>query len=148
MRDDPNNGCEGDYVHMDRFSFFCLRTEIFLYPVWPVFHMYPGESCHRKSIFSKTSSRVEIFENAVLLHSYRWMKTPEGFENDYVTVLNTSKCERSQRWYSFQPLSRFSLFRSLILATAISRKGCWKQCKRQSRKVLWPVLSLLFFNEI
>ena len=27
-------------------------------------------------------------------------------------------------------------------------KGCRKKCTRQSRKVLWVVLSLLFFKEI
>ena len=27
-------------------------------------------------------------------------------------------------------------------------KGCWKKCTRQSRKVLWVVLSSLFFKEI
>ena len=32
--------------------------------------------------------------------------------------------------------------------TAISRKVVGKKCTRQSRKVLWVVLSLLFFKEI
>ena len=78
---------------------------------------------------------MDTCENAVLLQSCNTTKT-EGCENDYVTVFNTSsKSEHShQRWYSFQSLLRFSLFRSLILATAISRKCCWKQCKLQSRK--------------
>ena len=28
------------------------------------------------------------------------------------------------------------------------KKGCWKKCTQQSRKVLWVVLSSLFFKEI
>ena len=34
-------------------------------------------------------SRVEMFENAVLLYSCGWMKT-DVFENYYVTVMDTS----------------------------------------------------------
>ena len=50
------------------------------------------EKGHQKRIFSKTLSRVEIFENAVFPQSWGWVKHEEVFENDYVTGSDTSKC--------------------------------------------------------
>ena len=37
---------------------------------------------------------------------------------------------------------------SLLLIYSYFEKGCWKKCTRQSQKVLWVVLSSLFFTEI
>ena len=48
---------------------FCLKTEIFFTGLEYRPHE-SGKSGHRKRIFSKTFSRVEIFENAILLYSY------------------------------------------------------------------------------
>ena len=43
-----------------------------------------------------------------------------GFENSYVTVLDTSECTYSQeRWYHFQSLLRFHVYRQ----KNISKKG-------------------------
>ena len=51
-----------------------------------------GRNDHRKRrIFSKTfSSRVEIFENPVLLYSCRWMKSNDRYVFVYVTVAQIS----------------------------------------------------------
>ena len=42
---------------------FCLKTEIFFSPVWPTVNT-SVENGHQKCIFSKTLSRMNIFENA------------------------------------------------------------------------------------
>ena len=55
------------------------------------------EKGHQKRIFSKTLSRVEIFENAVFPQSWGWVKHEEVFENDYVTGSDTSKCPRPNK---------------------------------------------------
>ena len=66
------------------------------------------EKGHRKCIFSKTLSRVEIFENVVLPQSWGWVKHEKVFENDYVTGSDTSKCPcPNKRWYRFQSLLCF-----------------------------------------
>ena len=53
-------------------------TDIF-FPVCPAVHTYVfGENCHRKCIFSKTFSRVEIFEKSRLL-VYVWTDENGGF---------------------------------------------------------------------
>ena len=64
-------------------------------PVWPTVHTYPVKIVTER-IFSTTLLEEEVFENAVLLYSCGWMKT-EVFENDLVTVLNTSKCACSHQ---------------------------------------------------
>ena len=87
-------------------SVYFFKTEIFLSGLAYRPHV-SSENDHRKRIFSKTLSRVEIFENAVLLYSSGCMKT-EVLDDDYVTVLDTSKCACShQRWYRFLSLLRF-----------------------------------------
>ena len=48
-----------------------------------------GNNGHRKRLFSRTLSKVEIFDDAVLLYSCGWMET-EVHENDDVTVMDTS----------------------------------------------------------
>ena len=48
-----------------------------------------GKNGHRKRLFSRTLSKVEIFDDAVLLYSCGWMET-EVHENDDVTVMDTS----------------------------------------------------------
>ena len=54
-------------------------TDIFFFPVCPTVHTYVfGENCHRKCIFSKTFSRVEIFEKSRLL-VYVWTDENGGF---------------------------------------------------------------------
>ena len=88
-----------------------VRTYLFLYengdlfsPFWPTVLL----SGQRKRIFSKTLSRVEIFENAVLPQSWGWVKHEEVFENDYVTGSDTSKCPcPNKRWYRFRSLLCF-----------------------------------------
>ena len=78
-----------------------IHTYPFLYesPIWPTVHTYLVKTVTEKRIFSKALLWVEIFEKAILLHSCGWMKTV--FENDYVIVLDTSKCACShQRRYT------------------------------------------------
>ena len=90
------------------------RTEkkqdlIILRPVWPTVHTYPVKIVTER-ISSTTLLEEEVFENAVLLYSYGWMKT-EVFENDLVKVLNTSKCACShQRWYLQTVFIRYYVF--------------------------------------
>ena len=43
---------------------FLFENGYFFCPVWPTIHTYPVKNGHRKRIFSKTLSRLEIFENA------------------------------------------------------------------------------------
>ena len=64
-----------------------------------------GKNGHRKREFSRTLSRVEIFEDALLLYSYGWLET-KVLENDYVTVVDTSinACSH-QSWYHLQSIS-------------------------------------------
>ena len=62
--------------------FFELRHIFF--PVCPTVHTYVfGENCHRKCIFSKTFSRVEIFEKAGFSFTCGRTKT-EVFQYDDV----------------------------------------------------------------
>ena len=64
-------------------------------------YTYPVKTVIGNASFQKTLSKVEVFENAVLLYSSWCMKT-EVFENDYDTMYNTSKCACScQRQYRF-----------------------------------------------
>ena len=56
---------------------FCLKTEIFSLQFGVPSHTV--KNGHRKRIFWKTLSRVEIFENAILLHSRVWMGENGGF---------------------------------------------------------------------
>ena len=64
-------------------------------------YTYPVKRVIGNASFQKTLSKVEVFENAVLLYSSWCMKT-EVFENDYDTMYNTSKCACScQRHYRF-----------------------------------------------
>ena len=48
-----------------------------------------GKNGHRKRVFSRTLSKGEIFDDAVMLYSCGWMET-EVHENDDVTVMDTS----------------------------------------------------------
>ena len=70
-------------------SGFCLKTEILPFCLAACPPHVSGENGRLKLIFSKALSRVEMFENAVLLYSCGWMKT-DVFENYYVTVMDTS----------------------------------------------------------
>ena len=64
-------------------------------------YTYPVKTVIGNASFQKTLSKVEVFENAVLLYSSWCMKT-EVFENDYDTMYNASKCACScQRQYRF-----------------------------------------------
>ena len=47
---------------------FRLKKEIFS-PTWPTVHTYPVKTVIENASFQKTLSRVEVFENAVLLFS-------------------------------------------------------------------------------
>ena len=59
-------------------------TDIFFFPVCPTVHTYVfGENCHRKCIFSKTFSRVEIFKKAGFSFTCGRTKT-EVFQYDDV----------------------------------------------------------------
>ena len=70
------------------------NDQIFFLPVWPIVHAYPVETVTKNASFQKRSAPVEIFENAVLLYSSRWIKT------EVLEDLDTSKCACShQRWY-------------------------------------------------
>ena len=60
------------------YPFLFENRDIFS-PVWSAVHTYPVKNGHRKRIFWKTLSRVEIFENAILLFSHVWMGENEGF---------------------------------------------------------------------
>ena len=58
-------------------------------PSWPTVHTCtrdPVKTVPEKRWCSMTLSRVEIFENTVLLYSCTWMET-KVFESDYVMVL-------------------------------------------------------------
>ena len=48
-----------------------------------------GKNGHRKRVFSRTLSKVEIFDDAVMMYSCGWMER-EVHENDDVTVMDTS----------------------------------------------------------
>ena len=58
------------------YPFLFENRDIFS-PVWSTVHTV--KNGHRKRIFWKTLSRVEIFENAILLHSRVWMGENGGF---------------------------------------------------------------------
>ena len=56
------------------------KTEIFFSGLeYRPVHTYSVRNGHRKRIFLKTFSRVEIFENAILLYSCVWMGENGGF---------------------------------------------------------------------
>ena len=89
---------------------FCLKKDFFpsMYSLACRLHV-SSKKGHRTHLLPKTLSRVEFFEDAVLLYSCGWMET-DVLENDYVTVMDTSKCACShQSWYRYQSLSRFLL---------------------------------------
>ena len=58
------------------YPFLFENRDIFS-PVWNTVHTV--KNGHRKRIFWKTLSRVDISENAILLHSRVWMGEKEGF---------------------------------------------------------------------
>ena len=58
------------------YPFLFENRDIFS-PVWSTVHTV--KNGHRKRIFWKTLSRVDISENAILLHSRVWMGEKEGF---------------------------------------------------------------------
>ena len=47
----------------------------FFNPVWPIVHTYPVKTVTENGFFSKPLSRVDIFENAVFLFTYKRTKT-------------------------------------------------------------------------
>lgn len=101
---------------------------------------WAGEKGHRKCIFSKTLSRVEIFENAVLPQSWGWVKHEEVFENDYVTGSDTSKCPcPNKRWYRFQSHQSLLCFcvngRKRSKNAACGRRFFWK---RDAGEITYP----------
>ena len=101
---------------------------------------WAGEKGHRKCIFSKTLSRVEIFENAVLSQSWGWVKHEEVFENDYVTGSDTSKCPcPNKRWYRFQSHQSLLCFcvngRKRSKNAACGRRFFWK---RDAGEITYP----------
>ena len=98
---------------------------------------WAGEKGNRKCIFSKTLSRVEIFENAVLPQSWGWVKHEEVFENDYVTGSDTSKCPcPNKRWYCFQSLLCFCVNgQKRSKNAACGRRFLWK---RDAGEITYP----------
>ena len=76
-------------VHTNAFSF---ENAYFFYPFSPSVHtntIENGGVCLRKRRFSKTLSRVEVFENGGSASLCGRAKT-EVFENDYVTGIGMS----------------------------------------------------------
>ena len=111
-------------VHTNAFSF---ENAYFFYPFSPSVHtntIENGGVCLRKRRFSKTLSRVEVFENgssaAVVWTGENggsaslcgWAKT-EVFENDYVTGIGMSQLKK-KRIFSY-PFSVVKCGRSKTL---------------------------------
>ena len=67
---------------------FCLKKDFFPSSLACRLHV-SGKNGHRKRVFSRTLSKGEIFDDAVMLYSCGWMET-EVHENDDVTVMDTS----------------------------------------------------------
>ena len=61
-------------------SGLCFKTEILPLGLAACPPHVSGENGHLKRIFSKALSRVEMYENSLLLYSCGWMKT-DVFEN-------------------------------------------------------------------
>ena len=79
-------------VHMYPFLF-----EIrFIFSVWPIVHTYSVETVTKNASFKKRSPEGRVLKTP---YSFEWMKTEVLFEKDYVELLDTRKCECSQRGF-------------------------------------------------
>ena len=91
-----------------RIRILCDETEIFFSSVACRPHV-SGENGHRKPVFSKTLSRVEIFENTGFLTTCRRTKT-EVFQYDDVIHHNTTTSITHALWGLLWYFHRFSVF--------------------------------------
>ena len=108
---------------------FCLKTGFFFW-FWLTVHMYQVKMAIEDASFQKCS-QSRGFELSVLLHSCGCTKM-EVFGNDYVTVLDTSKCACfHKRWVPVFSQVVFSLLDGQKRTLFIGNRE--KHCRFQTK---------------
>ena len=103
-------------------------------------YTYPVKTVIGNASFQKTLSKVEVFENAVLLYSSWCMKT-EVFENDYETMYNTSKCACScQRLISYPDLTLFYTKKWDLVSLSLGRGRSGYEISQRQYRFHWTLL--------
>lgn len=80
----------------------------FIFSVWPIVHTYSVETVTKNASFKKRSPEGRVLKTP---YSFEWMKTEVLFEKDYVELLDTRECERSQRGF-FGKEEKLSVFQN------------------------------------
>ena len=80
----------------------------FIFSIWPIVHTYSIETVTKNASFKKRSPEGRVLKTP---YSFEWMKTEVLFEKDYVELLDTRECERSQRGF-FGKEEKLSVFQN------------------------------------
>ena len=101
----------------------------FIFSVWPIVHTYSVETVTKNASFKKRSPEGRVLKTP---YSFEWMKTEVLFEKDYVELLDTRECERSQRGF-FGKEEKLSVFQNYPATCGLYRHN---QCASSTESII------------
>lgn len=104
-------------------------NQIFIFSVWPIVHTYSVETVTKNASFKKRSPEGRVLKTP---YSFEWMKTEVLFEKDYVELLDTRECERSQRGF-FGKEEKLSVFQNYPATCGLYRHN---QCASSTESII------------